>query len=84
MKFSTCRLIPLAALIVATASCDRGEKENEAGTNEGGEATTNRIDIPATVRSNLGITFTKVERRNVAETLRVPGSFELKPLAKHE
>lgn len=74
----------MAALIVATASCDRGENANEAAANEGGEAASNRIGIPATVRSNLGITFTKVERRNVANTLRVPGSFELKPLAKHE
>ena len=84
MKSSNYRWIPLAALIVATASCDRGENASEAAANEGGEAPTNRIDIPATVRRNLGITFAKVERRNVADTLRVPGAFELKPLAKHE
>ncbi len=47
-------------------------------------ATTNRIDIPATVRSNLGITFAKVEARRVAQTIRVPGAFELRPLARHE
>lgn len=47
-------------------------------------APTNRIDIPATVRSNLGITFAKVERRRVDSTIRVPGAFELQPLARHE
>jgi hypothetical protein len=73
----------MAALIVAAVSCDRTEPTNKAAA-EGGEPPTNRIDIPATVRSNLGITFVKVERRNLAETLRVPGSFELKPLAKRE
>lgn len=45
---------------------------------------TNRVDIPATVRRNLGITFAEVEVRNVAQTLRVPGAFELQPLARHE
>jgi hypothetical protein len=84
MKSSIHRWIQLAALIVASASCDSGEKTNETAAMEEGEAATNRIEIPATVRSNLGITFAKVERRQVADTLRVPGSFELKPLAKHE
>jgi hypothetical protein len=85
MKSSIHRWIPLAALIVASASCDSGKKADEtAAIEEGGAAATNRIDIPATVRSNLGITFAKVERRQVSDTLRVPGSFELKPLAKHE
>ncbi len=76
--------MPLVALIVASASCESGKKAEEPAAMEEGEAATNRIEIPATVRSNLGITFAKVERRQVADTLRVPGSFELKPLAKHE
>jgi len=42
------------------------------------------IDIPATVRRNLGLTFAKVELRDVAHTMRVPGAFELEPLARHE
>lgn len=45
---------------------------------------TNRIDVPAAVRQNLGITFAKVERRRVASTVRVPGRFELLPTARHE
>ena len=84
MKLSIHRWIPLAAMIVAFASCDREKKPAEATAKEGGESPNNRIEIPATVRSNIGITFAKVERRQVADTLRVPGSFELKPLAKHE
>ena len=45
---------------------------------------TNRIDVPAAVRENLGITFAKVERRPVAATLRAPGRFELLPSARRD
>ena len=45
---------------------------------------TNRVDIPAPVRQNLGITFARVERRAVTHTLRFPGRFELLPTAKRE
>jgi hypothetical protein len=48
------------------------------------EAPTSRVAIPPTVRANLGITFAKVEVRRVEQTLRVPGAFELRPLARHE
>jgi biotin carboxyl carrier protein len=41
------------------------------------------MEVPPTVRDNLGITFASVERRNVASTIRVPGAFELHPLARH-
>lgn len=44
----------------------------------------NRIATPEAVRRNLGIEFVKVERRRVAQTLRVPGNFELLPAARHE
>ncbi|CAA9391816.1 MAG: hypothetical protein AVDCRST_MAG64-2051 [uncultured Phycisphaerae bacterium] len=44
----------------------------------------NRIDLPPTVRQNLGITFAKVEPRRVASTIRVPGRFELLPTARRE
>lgn len=47
-------------------------------------APTNRVDIPAPVRRNLGITFAKVEPRNVARTMRVPGRFEFAPSARRE
>lgn len=56
-----------------------------SGTDQGGAAApSNRVDIPASVRQNLGITFAKVESRNVAQTLRVPGRFELLPTARRE
>lgn len=48
------------------------------------EAVTNRVDIPESVRRNLGITFARVERRVVEGTLRVPGAFELEPRARRE
>ena len=44
-------------------------------------AITNRVDIPASVRQNLGMTFAKVESRPVAATLRLPGALELPPTA---
>lgn len=45
---------------------------------------TNRVDINASVRQNLGITFASVEKRVVSRTLRVPGRFELLPTARRE
>ena len=44
----------------------------------------NRVAIPPAVRSNLGITFATVERRQIQDTLRVPGRFEYMPTAKQE
>jgi len=66
-------------------SCSRDEEAGgESAEEAGGEQPTNRVEIPSTVRNNLGITFAKVERRNVETTIRVPGSFELEPLARQE
>lgn len=59
-------------------------ESTDAGGNTDGQAPTNRVDIPPTVRSNLGITFARVEVREVARTIRVPGSFELSPEARRE
>lgn len=54
-------------------------------TSHGGDAVaTNRVDIPESVRRNLGITFAKVESRPVAQTIRVPGQFALMPDAVRE
>jgi len=44
----------------------------------------NRVAIPPAVRLNLGITFATVERRQIQDTLRVPGKFEYLPSAKRE
>jgi hypothetical protein len=57
---------------------------NDTSEPGGTAASTGAIDIPATVRRNLGITFAEVEVRRVARTLRVPGAFELQPRARRE
>lgn len=75
-------LISLCMPTLLLTACDKNDSTHAHS--EEGETPTNRIEIPATVRNNLGITFAKVERRKVSATLRVPGSFELEPLAKHE
>jgi len=77
----------LSALLSALAACapaPGGSAAPSAPESSPAAPPTNRVDIPATVRRNLGITFAEVEVRNVARTLRVPGAFELQPLARHE
>jgi len=90
MTYNHTRLVPCVAILgLATATlltgCSKkGEQAHTPEQEEASAAPTNRIDIPATVRSNLGITFANVERRRVDSTIRVPGAFELQPLARHE
>jgi multidrug efflux pump subunit AcrA (membrane-fusion protein) len=84
MKLPISRFFPFI-LILTLGGCDReGGADDTSAEESAGEQPSNRVDIPATVRSNLGITFAKVERRDVANTIRVPGAFELEPLARHE
>lgn len=78
-------------LIVALCGCERKGEHTEgdghdhgAASGEAAAAPSNRVDIPSAVRQNLGITFAKVETRAVAQTLRVPGEFELLPTARRE
>lgn len=74
-----------AALSIALAGCSSESASADASDQQAEpEAVSNRIDIPSTVRSNLGITFASVERRRVESTIRVPGSFEILPLARRE
>jgi multidrug resistance efflux pump len=74
--------------VITLASGCRDERDAESNpaeaTDSAPPAPINRVDIPPTVRSNLGITFAKVEVRNVARTIRAPGSFELAPEARRE
>lgn len=63
---------------------DRRAASNDSDSTGSAAAPTNRVEIPATVRENLGITFASVEVREVARTIRVPGSFELSPDARRE
>jgi multidrug resistance efflux pump len=80
----TCAAL-LLVLALAPLGCEK--KPDDAPAPKAGDAApapSNRVDINASVRQNLGITFAKVESRNVARTLRVPGRFELLPTAKRE
>ncbi len=74
-------LAPLLACLVACGGGDDTTKSDGAGMGKEPTTITNRIDVPSSVRSNLGITFAKVEMRRVASTTRVPGHFELEPEA---
>jgi hypothetical protein len=92
MIISRSQLLSAAALATMTTiatlvGCDRSPHSHATdGHAEHGStpAPTNRVDIPAAVRQNLGITFAKVEYRSVAQTLRIPGRFELLPTARRE
>lgn len=78
----------LALFLSGTTGCRRdpageAEKPNARSPSESA-APTNRVEVPEAVRRNLGITFAKVESRAVAQTIRVPGRFELLPNARRE
>jgi len=72
----------LAALLMS--ACSEEKSEQKGGETSAPKAITNRISLPSSVRTNLGITFAKAERRSVASILRVPGQFELLPTARRE
>ena len=87
----------IAAMLAMTlvAGCDRAkgggesadadhDHDHDHADHAAAPAPTNRVEIPASVRDNLGITFAKVERRAVAQSLRVPGRLELLPSARRE
>ncbi len=83
----TNRLLTLAAgtlLLPLLIGCDRTTTDHGHAEDAYVAPPTNRVDIPAAVRSNLGITFATVERRRVRETLRIPGRFEYLPTAIRE
>lgn len=93
MSRCTRMILMMSTLVVALTlvACDGGSAhDNSHGEHEGGHAdeqpssNPNLIDIPPTVRSNLGISFVEVERRSVEKTLRVPGRFEYLPSARRE
>ncbi len=80
------KLKSMALGLFVVAACGPEAKDPAGGALDVAPAAapTNRVEIPATVRRNLGITFAKVEVRQVAGTIRVPGAFELRPLARRE
>ncbi|MBG83571.1 MAG: hypothetical protein CMJ40_03370 [Phycisphaerae bacterium] len=73
-------------LIIPTIGCENAASREDSGETHNTDdiLPSNRVAIPTTVRSNLGITFARVERRQVENTLRVPGRFEYLPTAVRE
>ncbi|MCI0362784.1 MAG: efflux RND transporter periplasmic adaptor subunit [Phycisphaerales bacterium] len=80
------RIAHMTAVTLAIVGCSGGgDSANEsASATQAAPPPTNRVDIPQAVRKNLGITFAKVEKRRIGQTVRVPGSFELLPKARQE
>lgn len=78
------RLLFTLLFAVMVVGCNREPTAKRASSDSAVPAPTNRVDINQQVRQNLGITFAKVESRSVANTLRVPGRFELTPTARRE
>jgi len=76
--------VSLPLLTACSSNVNSTDQHAHEEHDAGNETPTNRIDVPPTVRDNLGITFARVERREVANTIRVPGAFELQPRARHE
>ena len=81
-----CLLIVASILSCGRASSSGSGQSAAAADSHQDEPPTdpNRIAVPAAVRQNLGITFAKVERRAIENTLRAPGRFELLPSAHAE
>lgn len=83
-------------LFITLPACDRQEGDDAAPEHDqtaaaevlmagaAGAGEHERLAIPASVRSNLGITFVTVERRPIEQTLRAPGRFEYLPTARRE
>lgn len=81
------KILALNLALLLSLHCNSDESASKAKHDEEPSrdaAATNRVDVSETVRRNLGITFAKVESRPVAQTIRVPGRFELQPLARRE
>lgn len=79
----------LIAALAATVLASCGSKSSpttpsDMSDEEPAPLPTNRVAIPSAVRTNLGITFVRVESRRVEQTLRVPGRFEYLPTATSE
>lgn len=82
----TIKIILTLTAIVLTA-CDNSPPADTGATDETEHTEAKAdagIEIPKAVRDNLGITFAAVERRAVRRTVRVPGTFELRPEARRE
>ena len=86
-SFQKARVCVIAVITAATLFACDGATTKEATAEDHAEpvdAVSNRVAIPSTVRSNLGISFVTVERRRIEQTLRVPGRFEYMPTARRD
>ena len=85
-RLSRIARVILCASLTAACGCSRKDaaEPDHDHADTAAAAPTNRVDITDAVRRNLGVTFAKVETRNVARTLRVPGRFEPMPTARRE
>lgn len=89
MKQPHPHLLPIVLLATTLTAASCGKSPDDAAIEKPmaasvTSAVTNRVDIPASVRRNLGITFARVEYRSVSHTLRLPGRFEHLPTARRE
>jgi len=90
MNHMTRQSITMATFLTTMMSftgCERSSNDapmDGGSVHESTSTASNRVAIPAPVRSNLGITFAQVERRRIADTLRAPGRFEYLPNASRE
>lgn len=76
------RRLCLLLLLWLCGACSRQQPAPAAQPHD--DPPSNRIQVPAAVRDNLGIVFQPVVRRRVRATLRLPGHFELLPQARYE
>ena len=89
MKTMTTRTLGMMCfllMLLFVMGCERSDvpvESHSADTMEA-ELPSNRVAIPLAVRSNLGITFATVQRRQIENTLRAPGRFEYLPTAARE
>lgn len=72
----------LISLVYGATACGGEEpEEDDHAHHAASEEATNRLDLPAAVRSNLGVTFATAQERVVQRTLRLPGRFVLSSTA---
>ena len=83
MKNTHLNIFWMLSVVLLFTSCERDGSVPDEQTMTS-ETPSNRIDIPSNVRNNLDITFASVERRKISKTIRVPGTFELQPLASRD
>ena len=70
MKIHSYAIVLIVGPVLAGCNRDAPPADGPVTSGSQADVPTNRIDVPPTVRRNLGITFAKVEARYVAQTIR--------------